>query len=246
MNAKTREDFTAYADVCFREFGDRVKYWITVNEPNIEPILGHDLGIFPPNHCSSSLAPSLGLNCSKGNSSVEPYIAGHNLLLSHASAVSLYRKKYQVLDCKSTLLSHQEIITINFKPQKQKNRNGLAQKLVLHIEQQEIGRYLIEIQRGGAGEKEATKMAESRGDEEEAVKMAESRGREEEVARPKVEATKRAARKDAAKRVVRREAAKREAAKRAVRREAAKKAVKRVVRREAAKRVVGPLLVSKQ
>ncbi|XP_042391165.1 beta-glucosidase 31-like [Zingiber officinale] len=95
LSPKIVEDFTAYADVCFREFGDRVKYWITVNEPNIEPILGHDLGIFPPNHCSSSLASSLGLNCSKGNSSVEPYVAGHNLLLSHASAVSLYRKKYQ-------------------------------------------------------------------------------------------------------------------------------------------------------
>ncbi|KAG6518423.1 hypothetical protein ZIOFF_021898 [Zingiber officinale] len=95
MTEEAREDFTAYADVCFREFGDRVKYWITVNEPNIEPILGHDLGIFPPNHCSSSLASSLGLNCSKGNSSVKPYVAGHNLLLSHASAVSLYRKKYQ-------------------------------------------------------------------------------------------------------------------------------------------------------
>ncbi|KAG6511654.1 hypothetical protein ZIOFF_029731 [Zingiber officinale] len=92
---KKYEDFTTYADVCFREFGDRVKYWITVNEPNIEPILGHDLGIFPPNHYSSSLASSLGLNCSKGNSSVEPYVAGHKLLLSHASAVSLYRKKYQ-------------------------------------------------------------------------------------------------------------------------------------------------------
>ncbi|XP_042457846.1 beta-glucosidase 32-like, partial [Zingiber officinale] len=92
LSPKIVEDFTAYADVCFREFGDRVKYWITVNEPNVEPILGHDLGIFPPNHCSSSLASSLGLNCSKGNSSVEPYVAGHNLLLSHASAVSLYRK----------------------------------------------------------------------------------------------------------------------------------------------------------
>ncbi|KAG6506331.1 hypothetical protein ZIOFF_031654 [Zingiber officinale] len=94
LSPKIVEDFTAYADVCFRKFGDRVKYWITINEPNIEPILGHDLGIFPPNHCSSSLASSLGLNCSKGNSSVEPYVAGHNLLLSHASTVSLYRKKY--------------------------------------------------------------------------------------------------------------------------------------------------------
>ncbi|KAG6470157.1 hypothetical protein ZIOFF_071214 [Zingiber officinale] len=95
LSPKIVEDFTAYADVCFRELGDRVKYWITVIEPNIEPILGHDLGIFPPNHYSSSLASYLGLNCSKGNSSVEPYVAGHNLLLSHASAVSLYRKKYQ-------------------------------------------------------------------------------------------------------------------------------------------------------
>ncbi|KAG6503020.1 hypothetical protein ZIOFF_035309 [Zingiber officinale] len=63
--------------------------------------------------------------------------------------------------------------------------------------------------------------------------MAESRGREEEVARPKVEATKRAARREAAKRVVRREAAKK-AVKRVMRREAAK----RVVRREATKRAV--------
>ncbi|XP_042437090.1 beta-glucosidase 32-like [Zingiber officinale] len=104
LSPKIVEDFTAYADVCFREFGDRVKYWITVNEPNIEPILGHDLGIFPPNHCSSSLTSSLGLNCSKGNSSVEPYVAGHNLLLSHASAVSLYGKKYQVSALVSLLI----------------------------------------------------------------------------------------------------------------------------------------------
>ncbi|XP_074568905.1 beta-glucosidase 31-like [Curcuma longa] len=89
------EDFTAYADVCFKEFGDRVKYWTTINEPNVYSIFGYDLAVFPPNHCSASLASFYGLNCSKGNSSVEPYVAAHNLLLSHASAASLYRKKYQ-------------------------------------------------------------------------------------------------------------------------------------------------------
>ncbi|XP_074586886.1 beta-glucosidase 32-like [Curcuma longa] len=89
------EDFTAYADVCFKEFGGSVKYWVTINEPNVYSIQGYDLGNFPPNHCSSSLASFYGLNCTKGNSSVEPYVAGYNLLLSHASAASLYRKKYQ-------------------------------------------------------------------------------------------------------------------------------------------------------
>ncbi|RWW17681.1 hypothetical protein GW17_00018378 [Ensete ventricosum] len=74
------------------EFGDRVKYWITINEPNVDPILGHDFGIFAPGRCSYPF----GLNCTEGNSSTEPYIAAHNLLLSHASAASLYKEKYQV------------------------------------------------------------------------------------------------------------------------------------------------------
>jgi len=87
-----REDFTAYADVCFKNFGDRVKYWSTVNEPNIETIGGFDQGILPPRRCSFPF----GFGCDEGNSTTEPYIAAHHLLLAHASAVSLYREKYQV------------------------------------------------------------------------------------------------------------------------------------------------------
>ncbi|GJN17380.1 hypothetical protein PR202_gb04441 [Eleusine coracana subsp. coracana] len=33
-----REDFTAYADLCFREFGDRVMYWTTLDEVNIAAV----------------------------------------------------------------------------------------------------------------------------------------------------------------------------------------------------------------
>jgi beta-glucosidase len=89
------DDFTAYADVCFRSFGDRVKHWSTVNEPNVEPIGGYDLGDFPPCRCSYPFG-QLGVTCTRGNSTTEPYVVAHHLLLAHASAVSLYRRKYQV------------------------------------------------------------------------------------------------------------------------------------------------------
>ncbi|ESW04530.1 hypothetical protein PHAVU_011G102800 [Phaseolus vulgaris] len=35
-----REDFTAYADVCFREFGDRVKHTTTVKMAMQQGIIG--------------------------------------------------------------------------------------------------------------------------------------------------------------------------------------------------------------
>jgi beta-glucosidase len=87
-----RKDFTAYANVCFREFGDRVKYWTTVNEGNVFASIGYDLGSLPPQRCS----PSFQANCSRGNSSTEPYLVAHHMLLAHASAARLYRKKYKV------------------------------------------------------------------------------------------------------------------------------------------------------
>ncbi|XP_019460565.1 PREDICTED: beta-glucosidase 11-like isoform X1 [Lupinus angustifolius] len=86
------KDFTAYAHVCFREFGDRVKYWTTVNEGNVFAMFGYDLGLLPPQRCSSAIG-----KCSRGNSSTEPYLAAHHMLLAHASAARLYRKKFQGL-----------------------------------------------------------------------------------------------------------------------------------------------------
>ncbi|XP_052191981.1 beta-glucosidase 11-like isoform X2 [Diospyros lotus] len=53
---------------------------------------GYDWGAIPPQRCSR---PFGIWNCSRGDSSLEPYIAGHNILLAHASAVRLYKKKYQ-------------------------------------------------------------------------------------------------------------------------------------------------------
>lgn len=41
-------DFLNYARVCFAEFGDRVKYWIVLNEPNIFIKHGYQSGLHPP------------------------------------------------------------------------------------------------------------------------------------------------------------------------------------------------------
>ncbi|CAN6979017.1 unnamed protein product [Brassica rapa subsp. trilocularis] len=91
IDRKIIEDFTAFADVCFREFGDDVKLWTTINEANIFAIGAYSEGFLPPGHCSTNEF----VNCSTGNSSTEPYLAGHNILLAHASASKLYRLKYK-------------------------------------------------------------------------------------------------------------------------------------------------------
>ncbi|XP_022143322.1 beta-glucosidase 11 [Momordica charantia] len=92
VSPKIVEDFRAYAEVCFREFGDRVLHWTSVNEPNVFAMGGYDLGFLPPQRCSSPFGIR---NCSKGNSSSEPYLVVHHCLLAHASAARLYKKTYQ-------------------------------------------------------------------------------------------------------------------------------------------------------
>lgn len=48
LSRKVVEDFTEYAEVCFKAFGDRVKHWIVMNEPNIFTQLGYSMGVHPP------------------------------------------------------------------------------------------------------------------------------------------------------------------------------------------------------
>ncbi|CAK8564351.1 unnamed protein product [Lathyrus sativus] len=93
LSPQSQQDFAFYADLCFKTFGDRVKYWVTFNEPNNQVPLSYRSGIYPPSRCSGSLAMA---NCKEGDSEKEPFIAAHNIILSHAAAVHLYRTKYQV------------------------------------------------------------------------------------------------------------------------------------------------------
>ncbi|KAE8714910.1 Glucose-6-phosphate/phosphate translocator 2 [Hibiscus syriacus] len=60
-------DFAYFSDICYKSFGDRVKYWVTFNEPN-----------FQRRSLSSQLATS-------------------SYLMQAAVAVNIYRSKYQSL-----------------------------------------------------------------------------------------------------------------------------------------------------
>ncbi|KAJ6804262.1 beta-glucosidase 12-like [Iris pallida] len=98
------EDYHDYVEVCFREFGNRVKHWITFNEPHTFIDYGYASGKYAPGRCSPW---EIG-RCKVGDSGKEPYIVGHHTLLAHATAVDLYRNKFQktqngkigmILDC---------------------------------------------------------------------------------------------------------------------------------------------------
>jgi beta-glucosidase/6-phospho-beta-glucosidase/beta-galactosidase len=72
-------DFKAYADACFGLFGDRVKQWITFNEPSCICVLGFGLGNHAPGRAE--------------NPGTEVYLTSHHLLLAHAHAYRVYEKK---------------------------------------------------------------------------------------------------------------------------------------------------------
>ncbi|KAG5636252.1 Beta-glucosidase 1B [Sphagnurus paluster] len=83
------KDYAHYAKVCFEAFGDRVKHWLTINEPWCVAILGYGRGVFAPGR-SSDRARS-----PEGDSATEPWIVGHNLIIAHAHAVQVYRNHFK-------------------------------------------------------------------------------------------------------------------------------------------------------
>jgi beta-glucosidase len=89
LSPEIERDFAAYAEACFKAFGDRVKHWITLNEPLTVATQGYDSGVHAPGRCSDRS------RCAEGDSATEPYIAAHNMLNSHAAAVEVYRREFQ-------------------------------------------------------------------------------------------------------------------------------------------------------
>lgn len=86
MKIKFRKHFKDYSDVLFQNFGDRVKYWTTFNEPEITAIFNYMHGFDNP----------MAEKCEITKECREVYNLMHNFILSHAASVQIYREKYQV------------------------------------------------------------------------------------------------------------------------------------------------------
>ncbi|KAM7505748.1 hypothetical protein LguiB_004652 [Lonicera macranthoides] len=91
LNSRIVEDYRTYAEVLFSNFGDRVKNWITFNEPWSFSDCAYAIGMLAPGRCSEWQR----LGCLGGDSGTEPYWVTHHQLLAHAAAVDTYRQKYQ-------------------------------------------------------------------------------------------------------------------------------------------------------
>lgn len=80
--------FRSFASLCFQRYGDRVKKWITINEPWSIAYNGYGTGVFAPGRCSDRR------RCAEGDSAREPYTVAHRLLQAHTLAAQEYAMHY--------------------------------------------------------------------------------------------------------------------------------------------------------
>ncbi|XP_073155956.1 oleuropein beta-glucosidase-like [Henckelia pumila] len=88
------KDFVEFAELCFWEFGDRVKHWFTINEPWSYVYQGYVLGNFPPGHGGANSTISMA---KYNDASTEPYKVAHHLILAHAYVVDVYRRNFKTV-----------------------------------------------------------------------------------------------------------------------------------------------------
>ncbi|XP_048484016.1 myrosinase 1 [Plutella xylostella] len=84
--------FADYARVAFSLFGDRVQYWITINEPTMVCELGYGLGLVAP----LIKEPEVG-----------KYMCIKNIMMAHAKAYRVYEREFKHLfNGKLSLANH--------------------------------------------------------------------------------------------------------------------------------------------
>ncbi|XP_067663553.1 lactase/phlorizin hydrolase-like [Haliotis asinina] len=79
-NASIIGHFRDYADVCFKEYGNKVKLWVTFNEPWVFLVKGLEMGLNAPGYTNAWL---------------EPFNGGHHVLLAHAEVYHMYNDTYR-------------------------------------------------------------------------------------------------------------------------------------------------------
>uniref|UniRef100_A0AAY4DJU0 beta-glucosidase n=1 Tax=Denticeps clupeoides TaxID=299321 RepID=A0AAY4DJU0_9TELE len=82
QNLNMIDIFNEFCDFCFDTFGDRVKFWMTFNQPHTIAWVGYGLGLMPPSIKKPGEAP---------------YMIAHNLLKAHAKVYHTYDEKYKKL-----------------------------------------------------------------------------------------------------------------------------------------------------
>ncbi len=85
----TADAFVEYADVISRALGDRVKNWITHNEPAVVAWLGYEMGVHAPGIVDPTYKSALR--------------TAHHLLLSHGQAVPVIRRNSEKAEVGITL-----------------------------------------------------------------------------------------------------------------------------------------------
>lgn len=72
--------FSDYARIAYQLFGDRVKTWVTINEPIVVCDVSYNTGLFAPGVKDPEFAN---------------YICNKNILLAHAKAWRIYDEEFK-------------------------------------------------------------------------------------------------------------------------------------------------------
>jgi len=122
LDYHSEDDFANYAEFCFERYGDRVKNWITINEPWCVCVAGYSFGpskapfrcqMEPPRRlsndttldkkggCTYEIGPTQyakdkeTLPADRPPQRLEDVWCSHHIILGHAKAVKIYRDKFQ-------------------------------------------------------------------------------------------------------------------------------------------------------
>lgn len=79
LNETIVDDFADYARIAFKAFGDRVKLWLTFNEPLVFCLVDWNYGIHNP----FTEPPE------------KPYVCAHHVVMAHSKVYRMYEKEFK-------------------------------------------------------------------------------------------------------------------------------------------------------